>query len=135
MNWFNYGEFYFVRMWIIFCYLVYWKLILVMVLLLNLENVFVEGWWNDVGFSGRLFLIFFLLIFVFEKWNINLYNKKLFMMLLVIFYLGFEKFGRYGILFLFLFKSVRVLIIMLLVISLNFVGVFKFFILLKVFKI
>lgn len=44
-------------------------------LLFNLENMFVDGWWNDVGFSDRLFLIFFVLIFVFEKLNLNLYNR------------------------------------------------------------
>lgn len=75
----------------------------------NLEKVSVEGRWNDVSFSARLFLIFFLLIFVSEKWNTNLHNKKSFMMSLVILYLGFEKFGRYGTLSPFLPNSVRAL--------------------------
>lgn len=62
----------------------------------NLENALNEGRWNDVGFIGGLFLIFAVLIFVSEKWNTNIHNKKSFMMSLVISYLGFEKFGRYG---------------------------------------
>lgn len=134
MNWFNYGEFNLARMWTTFCYSVYWKLTLAMASLPNLENVSVEGRWNDVGFSGRLFLIFSLLIFASEKWNTNLHNKKSSMMSLVIFYLGFEKFGRYGTLSPFLPKSVRALTTMLLVISSNPAGAFKFFTLPKVFK-
>lgn len=55
----------------------------------NLENAYVEGRWNDVGFSGGLFLIFAVLIFVSKKWNTNIHNKKSFMMSMVISYLGF----------------------------------------------
>lgn len=73
----------------------------------NLQNVSVEGRWSDVDFSGRLFLIFSLLIFVSEKLNKNLHNKKSFKMSLVIFYVGFEKFRIYGTLTPLLPNSVR----------------------------
>lgn len=59
----------------------------------NSENMSVEGRWNDVGFSDRLFLIFSVLIFVSEKLNTNLHNRQSFKMSLVILYVVSKNLG------------------------------------------
>lgn len=58
----------------------------------NSENMSVEGRWNDVGFSDRLFLIFSVLIFVSEKLNTNLHKNSFIMSILFVFLFVIDRF-------------------------------------------